>query len=65
VPILKKSRFYRHRKNKAGVDVIPLEDREVSNEIYANYIEIEHYEAHERKGLCEKSDRRIEKDGLK
>jgi hypothetical protein len=65
VPILKKSRFYRHRKNKTGVDVIPIEDRKVSNEIYANYIEIEHSEAHGRKDPCESANRRIEKDGLK
>jgi queuine/archaeosine tRNA-ribosyltransferase len=65
VPILKKSRFYRHRKNKTGVDVIPIEDREVSNETYANYIEIECSKTHERKDPCEKADRRIEKDGLK
>jgi hypothetical protein len=49
MPTLKKSRFYRYRKNKTGVDVIPLENRQVSYEIYADYIEIEYSEAHERK----------------
>jgi hypothetical protein len=49
MPILKKNRFYRHRKNRTGVDVIPLEDREVSYKIYSDYVEVEYSKVNERK----------------
>jgi len=51
MPILKKGHFYRHRnhKNHKWVDVVPIEDDEVSYEIYRNYIEVEYSEVHERK----------------
>lgn len=47
MPMLKKYRMYRHKKNKSGVDCIPLEDREVTISIYQQYAEVED---------CEKKD---------
>jgi hypothetical protein len=41
MPILKKTHYYRYRKNKTGVDVIPIEDREVSIEIFSQFIEVD------------------------
>jgi hypothetical protein len=44
MPSLKKNLLYRHKKNKSGVDVIPVEDREVSVEIYKQYEEVKDVE---------------------
>lgn len=38
--ILKRQTKYRHKKNKDGVDVIPLYDREVSFHIFNQYEEV-------------------------
>ena len=38
---LKKMRNYRHRSKRIGVDTMPLEDREVSFEIYSQYVEVD------------------------
>jgi hypothetical protein len=56
-PILKKGHFYRHRnhKNPNWVDVVPLEDREVSYETYRNYVEIEYSEV--KKGKWYEEDK--------
>jgi hypothetical protein len=40
MPILKKTHFYRYRKNKTGVDIIPIEDRQVSVEIFSQFEEV-------------------------
>jgi hypothetical protein len=40
MPILEKWHWYRHRKNKDGVDVIPTEDIEVTKQTYDQYIEV-------------------------
>ena len=54
VSTLKKMRKYRHKNKKAGVDVIPLEDREVSIETFSQYIDV----TNERKVSDDKSNHR-------
>lgn len=39
-PTFKKHKKYRLKNKKTSVDVIPIEDREVSIEIYSRYVEI-------------------------
>jgi hypothetical protein len=41
MPTLKKFHHYRLKKNKTGVDVIPIEDREVSVEIFNQFEDVE------------------------
>jgi hypothetical protein len=40
MPILLKSHFYRNVKNKAGVDVIPLENIEVDRVTFCQYKDV-------------------------
>ncbi len=41
MPTLKKFHHYRFKKNKTGVDVIPIEDREVSFLTFSQFEEVE------------------------
>lgn len=45
MPTFKKMKNYRRTDKKTGVDIIPLEDREVSSSIYSQYVEVEKEEA--------------------
>jgi len=40
MPTLLKSHFYRNVKNKAGIDVIPLENREVDRVTFCQYVDV-------------------------
>ena len=39
-PTLKKFKCYRHKKNKTGVDIIPLEDRVVDKRTFDQLEEV-------------------------